>query len=143
MIVPLLQDGLQSRNFLDDQQSSLFALYRLNFLLVVINVCVDDFQFFLQVGLCTILNDFLSRSRHVFLVLLLLLLLQHFVNLNDLVLELPVPTLQLLDVIIPNSMQMYLMSRDSYSFSCILLLPPSGSSPLPSLAFLIVLLLML
>ncbi len=135
MLGLLFQDILEPGHLVSDHAASLFGFEMVDFPFVVLDLLVDIFEF--------LLDDFgggLGRDELVLLLDggLLLLLIEHFVNLDDFVLELSVALFQLLYIFGPALGHMYLISSDSLSFYfmfCLLLLGVSKNSLLSFIAF--------
>lgn len=93
-----LEDVFEAGHFVGDEASGLFVFEGVDFAFVVLDLFVDVVEFLLDgVG------RGLDGDESVFLLdgLLVLLLVKHFVDLDDLVLQLAVAFLQLLDVLRP------------------------------------------
>lgn len=103
----LLEDALQSGHLIRDEATRLLGLQAIDLPLVILDLLVDVLQFLLDDVRRGLVGD------QLVLLLgggLLLLLVEHLVDLDDLVLQLPVALLQLLDVLGSEWKGGYLMS---------------------------------
>lgn len=95
----LLEDVLELTHFVGDHAAGLLGFQVVDFLLVVLDLLVDILEFLLQdfgggfVGDQLVL--FLDRR-------FLLLLVQHFVDLDDFVFQFPISLFEFLDVLHPS-----------------------------------------
>lgn len=98
MLVFLLQDQLQPRHFIGDHAPGLLVFQVPDFPFVVPDLLVHIFQLLFYDLRRTVLRDQLVLFLHHSL---LLLLVQHLVDLYDFVFELPVALLEFLNVFSP------------------------------------------
>ena len=110
----LLQDVLETGHFISDESTRLLILQAVVLPLVILDLLIHVFQFLL---------DDVGRGLVGDQLILLLegrpvpLLVEHLVDLDDLVFQFSVTLLELLDVLGPEWRRGYLMSSESFCFS--------------------------